>query len=367
MINFSDKQHFRLRPLLSALKDWAQIERLIVESFEHLACAASIFMEREITSSQLWEHVDAFMTDSVAKNLEVEKIVPRIIGLNHIPYHILCKSHLVEKLDKSNFDVLSKLEKSVSLREKFEFINPALLQPFFHSKIAIVESRTSALLHLVAYDKSANSCSLADAFEYTVEREGKVKYLSLYHQSRFAKLGCSAVLILEVLTLFQMLLNETEMDNLLVQACRLYTECEFFITKLQALIYFTHKITLPFLLICVEVCDQLQLTHIILMLYEDLSAGEMDTLDNYNVIYKHLNIQEPDTVLGKEILNLMCTNAALGIKLQCGREYGFSDHDVRAIELHKLNKGELKGLQTNNLVTERDLSKFSHLSQAVAS
>ena len=85
------------------------------------------------------------------------------------------------------------------------------------------------------------------------------------------------------------------------------------------------------------------------------------------MIYKHLNIQEPDTVLGKEILNLMCTNAALGIKLQCGREYGFSDHDVRAIELHKLNKGELKGLQTNNLVTERDLSKFSHLSQAVAS
>ena len=77
-----------------------------------------------------------------------------------------------------------------------------------------------------------------------------------------------------------MLLNETEMDNLLVQACRLYTECEFFITELQALTYFTHKITLPFLLICVEVCGQLQLTHIILMLYQDLSAGKMDTLDN---------------------------------------------------------------------------------------
>ena len=130
-------------------------------------------MEREITSSQLWEHVDAFMTDSVAKNLEVEKIVPQIIGSNHIPYHILCKSHIVEKLDKSNFDVLSKFEKSVSLREKFEFINPALLQPFFHSKIAIVGPRMSALLKLVAYDKSANSCSLAVAFEYTVEREGK--------------------------------------------------------------------------------------------------------------------------------------------------------------------------------------------------
>ena len=97
------------------------------------------------------------------------------------------------------------------------------------------------------------------------------------------------------------------------------------------------------------------------MLYHDLSASKIDTLDNYTVTYKHLNIQEPDTVLGKEILNLMCTDAALGIKLQCGIEYGFSDDDVKANELHKLNEGELKGLPTNNLVT--DLPKFSHLSE----
>ena len=119
-----------------------------------------------------------------------------------------------------------------------------------------------------------------------------------------------------------MLLNETEMDNLLVQACRAYTECEFFITELQALIYFTHKITLPFLN-WVEDCGQSQLTQIIPMLYHHLSAGKMDTLDNYTVTYKHLKIQESDTVMGKEILNLMSAVAALGIKLQWGREYGF--------------------------------------------
>ena len=87
------------------------------------------------------------------------------------------------------------------------------------------------------------------------------------------------------------------------------------------------------------------------MLYHDLSAGKMDILDNYTVTYKHLNIQE-QTVLGKEILNLMYTDAALSIKLQCGREYGFSDDDQRATELHKLNAGELKGLPTNNIPTE---------------
>ena len=59
---------------------------------------------------------------------------------------------------------------------------------------------------------------------------------------------------------------------------------------------------------------------------------------------------------------MMCNDAALGIKLQCGKKYGFSDDDVRAIELHKLNEGELKSLPSNNLVTERDLSKFSRLS-----
>ena len=125
-------------------------------------------MERKITSSQLWEQVDAFMTGSVAKNMDVEKMVPQIIRSNHIPYHLLCKSLTVEKLDKSTLDVLSQSEKCVSSKEKFESINSPL-KPFFRGKIAIVESGISALLKLVAYDKSANSCSLADEFDYIVE------------------------------------------------------------------------------------------------------------------------------------------------------------------------------------------------------
>ena len=146
-----------------AHEDRAQIARLIVESFERLTCAASISVEREITSSQLWEQVDAFITDSLVKKLEVEKMLSQIIGSNHIPYHILSKSHIVEKLDKSNADVLSKLEKSVRSRGKLESINPAL-KPFFRAKIAIVDSGISALMKLVAYDKSANSSSLENEF-----------------------------------------------------------------------------------------------------------------------------------------------------------------------------------------------------------
>ena len=90
---------------------------------------------------------------------------------------------------------------------------------------------------------------------------------------------------------------------------------------------------------------------------------KVDTLENYTVIYKHLNIQGPDTTLGKEVLYLMCKDAAVGIKLQCGREYVFLCEDARATELHKLTEGQLKGLPTNNLITERDLSKFSQLAE----
>ena len=50
-------------------------------------------------------------------------------------------------------------------------------------------------------------------------------------------------------------------------------------------------------------------------------------------------------------------------KLQCGREYGFSESDARVTQLHKLTPTELYGLPTNNLDTERDLSKFSRLSE----
>ena len=48
--------------------------------------------------------------------------------IKYIPYPILCKSHTIDNL--KNTDVLSRLEKSVSLREAFESINPAL-KPIF--------------------------------------------------------------------------------------------------------------------------------------------------------------------------------------------------------------------------------------------
>ena len=80
-----------------------------------------------------------------------------------------------------------------------------------------------------------------------------------------------------------MLLLETEKDNLLVQACRMYLECEFFITELHALAYFMHKVTLP-LLNCVEVCEQTDLLTVFPKLNTDLCAADLNTLNEFSVV-----------------------------------------------------------------------------------
>ena len=60
----------------------------------------------------------------------------------------------------------------------------------------------------------------------------------------------------------------------------------------------------------------------------------------------------------------MCADAAEGIKLQCDREYRFSDSEsLRATQLNKLTANEFTGLPTNNLDTKCDFSKFSRLSE----
>ena len=68
-----------------------------------------------------------------------------------------------------------------------------------------------------------------------------------------------------------------------------------------------------------EVSDQSQLLVILPQLDKDLLSGNMDTLKNFLVTYKYLDICEPDSEQVKEILKRMCVDADEGIKLQCGQ------------------------------------------------
>lgn len=142
------------------------------------------------------------------------------------------------------------------------------------------------------------------------------------------------------------------------QRCTLKVDYDFFLTELDVLAEFTHRVTLP-LLNCVEICNQKELIPIFQNLYKDLSNSDMSTLDYYRVHYPHLQAPQISTDLEKKILT------ATTIKLQCGREYGFSDptdHSRAATKLHLLTDEGLDDLPTNNLECERDLSYFSRCS-----
>ena len=130
--------------------------------------------------AKVWEKTDAVMTSAATKNLSIEKSVVNALGSDHIPHHLLWKSHAVEALDRSNLKVLKQTENSVSQRET-ERINPTL-KWFFRGKKTTVEAGIKALLNLVTHDKNGRFCSLADHFSNICQRAVVIKIIFLYQQ-----------------------------------------------------------------------------------------------------------------------------------------------------------------------------------------
>ena len=360
LLNFSDGQEFVLRPLSFAYEDRDNITDLLVETYHRLADAVSIYLKKVIEPIKLWEQTTAIMTDSVSKNLEIEKLIAASLNSKYVPLHILCKSHTVEKFDETNLKVLMKIEKAVNQRQIFECINPTL-KSFFRGKKTVVESGIKALISLVSREKSGNSTSLADQFDYICEREGVVKRIFLYQQRRFCKLGKAAAAIVEAYPYLNMLLSEATTSNLLVQACHLYLSSEIFLTELETLAYFNENITFPFLH-CVEKSSQQELLQILPKLHKDLLNKKVDTLKKFVVKIRGVTINPPKSDIGKKIIEMMCIEGAAGLEMQCGREYGFSSDKTksenRATDISLLSQSTLDGLPTNNLSAERNLSEF---------
>ena len=135
-----------MRPLFFAHKDCQQIRELFVETLNRLAIAATAFYGFKISHSDLWQNIDAIMTDAATKNLQIENLIASELKSQHKPMHLHCKSHAVEALDRSNLYVLAKMEKQVNQRGTLENINPNLksscrvkklllkveLKPFWH-------------------------------------------------------------------------------------------------------------------------------------------------------------------------------------------------------------------------------------------
>ena len=164
---------------------------------------------------------------------------------------------------------------------------------------------------------------MAAEFDLQLESDGMHKSMSLYKEPHFTKLGYYAAAILDCKAQFDKLLANTSQSNLLVQACNIHLQSEYVCAALKALGYFTYyKVTMPFLN-CVERCNQNTLLPILKQLYIDLSNGNMETLKDYIVPWKHINIDilKPMSPLDNILLQKMCTEAAAGIHMQCSAEY----------------------------------------------
>ena len=119
----------------------------------------------------LWNKINAIMTDAVTKNLSIESAVADALGSDHIPYHILCKSHTCERLDEDNLSTLAELEERLKLRDLILKREP-LLKSFLRGSKSIVHCALIAFLKLVSHDGDGKTTSLADQFDLILEDAG---------------------------------------------------------------------------------------------------------------------------------------------------------------------------------------------------
>ena len=361
ILNFSNNRQYSLRSIYFSYEDRNNIVRLICETYKRLATAASTVLKESVTPSSLWQNTCAFMTDAVSKNLDVEKLVSQELGSNHIPHHLLCKSHTVEGLDTSNIQVLASLELDLKMRQGFEELNPNL-KSWFRGERAVFLAGIKCLINLISHDKSGHSTNLAEEFDQIVARENQVKHIGLYQERRFTKLGYVCAALLDAMPMICTLLTETHLVNQHVEAARMYIHCEFFHTELKVIAYFSYNVTLPFLNF-VEKSSQNELLETLPKLYEDLKNYKTNTLAEFHVKYTRISVENLTEDLELLILEKLCTHAANAIHLQCGREYNLDAEEANvkdrgATKLQTLPPELLEVLPTNNLKCERQLSEF---------
>ena len=89
----------------------------------------------------------------------------------------------------------------------------------------------------------------------------------------------------------------------------LYLLSDFFYTELEALAYFNHTVTFPFLH-CVEKTLQEELLKILPKLHQDLLEGKTNTLKDFVVEIQRVPVKESRSKLGRKITNMMCLEAA---------------------------------------------------------
>ena len=171
----SDCKMLRLRALFFAHEDRDQIAKLIIETLKRLSVACG----SQFSPKEFWEMIDAFMTDAVTKNLEVEKTVAERLESDHIPYHLLCKAHTCEKFDETCMATLVVIEEKLNIKELILEKQPRL-RSFLNQRRCVALCAMDALLKLVSNESSGNPYSLSKEFDLALEEAGMRKSFRLY-------------------------------------------------------------------------------------------------------------------------------------------------------------------------------------------
>lgn len=349
IFEFSNGQKFSAKPLPLGIENRESIVDFFYEQIHRLAEAANVEPKR------IWEAIDCFMTDAVSKNLEVPKMIAQRLGSSHIPHHLLCNSHTCEAFDRGNLKVISKVEAAVRLKEHF-ISQLADLKSFLKSKTC-TEAALSALTKLCCND--GHKSSQFDLFDAILAEHKRTRKFSILKERRFGILGYTAAAVLYHLSDIKELLKRTKSNNLLVRACEVYVSNDYLITCFKALAIFNYHVTLPFLNFN-EKQSQAECVEIFPQLYKDLSEKKISTLKNFTVDFS-FEIPSMDCSIVQYIIDQFCLQASEDFRRQKGREYNFEpEKEQRGTVLSALDKNQLDGLPTNNVVCERELGKVDY-------
>ena len=96
-----------------------------------------------------------------------------------------------------------------------------------------------------------------------------------------------------------------------------------------------------------------------------LKENKLGTLHGFVIFIHDMQFPTWTSALSHKIIEKMCIAAAKSLQLLLGgREYGFAGEQKEcARNFIILNKFDLTGLPTNNLITERDLPRLDSESQ----
>jgi hypothetical protein len=341
---------FRLRPFTLAKENRENVVKLFLCQLDRLGtcCGKS--------AKEVWECIDALMTDSVSKNLGIESEIALQLNSTHIPSHLLCAAHYVESGDRAIFSILLVIEEKIGLRSQLLNLFPEL-KSFLKNNKPVTVAAMEALCKLVA--QNGKTYNLAEEFS-NILGERKC-FLKNYKERRFTLTGFQCAAVYYHWDDFCALLENTTGSNQLIDVCKNYITIQFIKSALKSVGHFSQKVLLPFLNFCSK-SSQLDCVKMFPSFYKNLEQNNLETFSEYYVPY---GFPTPTdfSELEKELMELFSKKCAANFKTQKSREY-FDDIDVskdRATKVYKLDEKTLKQLPATNVLSERELANFDRL------